>query len=142
MGYFCEVGDEWFFGYVFVEGDGEFGVGVGLVFGFEEFVYVDGCGMLIGDFDVDGGFVGDWGEDVYGLGVYVEGDVFIEVGDFFDMDIGGGNDFVVGDDGIDVNFVEGYFDVEFVEDVEKIFCVVVVFVFGVGDVGFDWFVEE
>ena len=113
MGHLGEVGDEWVTGDVFAEGDGEFGFGTDPVFAFEDFAHADGRGVLVGDFDADGGFAGDRGEDAHGLGAHAERDVFVEAGDFLNAYAGGGHDFVAGDDGADVDFAEGDFDTEF-----------------------------
>jgi len=98
--------------------------------------------VLIRDFDADGGFAGDRGQNADRLGAHAEGDVFIEPSDLFDANAGGGHDLVAGDNGADVDLAEGHLDAEFAEDAEEVLGVGAVFFLAVARSGFDLFLEE
>lgn len=127
VGHFSEVVDEGFAGDFFTEDDGDFGVGLGPGGGFYDIAEADGSGLGVRDFDADGAFSWDGGEDADGVGFEGEGDIFIEASDFFYAYACGGDDFVAGDDGAGVDFAGGDGYAEFCEGADEVIDDVLVF---------------
>lgn len=132
VGHLGEVDHEHFVGDGLAEGDGEFVLGLAELLGVDDALHGDDLWAGVGDFDTDGAFAGNGGDDADAEGGEAEGDVVLEVADLGDADAGGGGDLVEGDGGTDGGGDLADFYAEVAEDFDDAVLVGLEFFLGGG----------
>ena len=112
VGHVAEISDDGLAVDILAEGERDAGLGVAPFLGFEQVAHDDLGFDGVGDFDADGAFAGDGGEDVDALGLEHSGDVVGERGDAFELHAGGRMHFVAGDGRSLGDVAEGHFNIE------------------------------